>query len=1477
MMLLCWDIAWSANLLANPGFEEGVAYWNQVYGLSGDVAGWHWTAAPNSSGFWNGAETVWGGGATVRSGSYCVRVFHYGPVYGYPEGWRTSTISQVVDAAPSADYTASAWVYTYLAPGQDPGSEFEAGVVVEELDGSGSVLATHRHVFTDAVNAWRLVSVSFRTTAATTRLRYILTQHWLLTESLNHINWDDCELLDSASSTRFVVGNVTSAGQAVAGATVSAGGVSTQTLADGTYRLELPATVTDAAIRATKPGFCAQRKYRLLETGETHVDFSLVARGDNLLANAGFDDDPYAGGWIEDPIGAGNCLRRGESCFIAAQTGLPAYYVSGEEAICFLLNGANPGGLWLRQSVAVRGNTQYTASLKTRISMASGAASLWGNTADDQVAGLLVKEYDSSGSLLRSHQLAASNELQSWETISYNFTTLPDTAEVRIGPYAWMIEDSTANWWWRRVSFDDIELRGPAGAWSLSGIVRSGGNPLPGASVVVEELDGQTLSCSTDDSGYYQATVAFGSQCAICVSKAGFHSQRTITTVTAPRIVNFDLRPAADNLVFNPGFDEPSGWLSGGWRTEGPAPVLPETTSGLWGPTYCQSLPEAVYIRGPAASGRIYQDVPVLPSTQYTASVRFLAATDRRYGSVWGYNPDQRAALFVQELDASGAPIGPEQVVYADVTPQNRDEWKRLQLPLTTSASTAYIRVGGYAYVVDNYDANLARAIFDDFELNGPAGPAPRIADLRMLPEGAPVRIVGKVVSAAFAGFFYAQEPDRCSGIRVEGSALPGDVVDVTGVLSSVGGERTVADACVIRRAAGPVPRPLYINPRSAYVGLSPVGLYVTLAGRATDCSADSFTIGQDEGYPLKVYGSAQAGAMVRVTGALGLEASGAAYVPVLRAGQVITIERPPGIVRPALRAAFVLDDALKQQANQDSRNYWWTYIAEVLDRLGLDAQQVQPSSLPAQLDDFSLVFIGPNESQLLAGYPGFAAALRTWIGSGGTLVGSGAEGLDALFGNEFAGYIEPPVDEFAISGEFTLRQGRFTSGVHSLLHPDAPLVTVGRVRKVRPLTSQIIAQMGSDAVITAKQIGAGWAFYFGFDLGQTFWTIQQGRPVDADYDGDGYLRTGDAMVLGNREYEVAYTDELLFLLQNMVSVQPIPMLHQLPPNGPTVPDAVIYYGGDDEAGSGIQLTATQFMSSRGLPYHINCMPSGGTFPLSAQEIAQIEAYGGELSLHYDFISGFPAGAGFTEADVEMQTALFRNHFGRLPVCTVNHWVRWVGWEEPAMWMMLAGVRGDNSRFCVPLVSTNPTNAIGFAFGTAFPYFFWTSYAHGNQRLQFVELPIIAYEVGYSGNVRDYARVDRALYLAQQYHLTMNFFYHPVYIAYYPACRDAIGYLLWSISQQGLNVLHTTPDTLTLWWMDRSDTTVSDVAFVGNRLTFTCSTASPLGVTVKVPIDDYGIAAASHPYTIKSMFGERWLMMVMPPGVSQVSVDFAAR
>jgi len=301
---------------------------------------------------------------------------------------------------------------------------------------------------------------------------------------------------------------------------------------------------------------------------------------------------------------------------------------------------------------------------------------------------------------------------------------------------------------------------------------------------------------------------------------------------------------------------------------------------------------QATYIRGPGA-GSFYQDVPVVPGETYEAVCWFRAGTDPRYGSVWGVNGSQQGALSVRLLDMNKGVIGTEQRAYATVTTENRDQYQKLTLNVPTTANTAFVRIGGWANMIDNYDANLARALFDQFELDGPGLPGSVVGDIKAQADGTNAVMVGKVVSARYNGFFYVQEADRSSGIRVNGIANAGDLVDVDGTLSTVNGERQITAPSIVQRASGEVPEPLGTNQRSVNIGVSPVGLYMVMWGRVD--SADSingvFTMTDGSGASIKVYGTAAVNDYVKVTGAVGAEMAGEAAVPVLRSVEIEKVD----------------------------------------------------------------------------------------------------------------------------------------------------------------------------------------------------------------------------------------------------------------------------------------------------------------------------------------------------------------------------------------------------------------------------------------------------------------------------------------------------------------------------------------------------------------------------------------------------------
>ena len=123
------------------------------------------------------------------------------------------------------------------------------------------------------------------------------------------------------------------------------------------------------------------------------------------------------------------------------------------------------------------------------------------------------------------------------------------------------------------------------------------------------------------------------------------------------------------------------------------------------------------------------------------------------------------------------------------------------------------------------------------------------IGELSSLPPGRAVRLVGKAVTMGASGspaFIYVEEPDRCAAVKVMTSqtASEGDVVNVSGTVSSVDGERAITNAVLESvSTGGNPPGPLGLptdrlggtgSGISGSIGLYNIGLLVRTSGVVT-------------------------------------------------------------------------------------------------------------------------------------------------------------------------------------------------------------------------------------------------------------------------------------------------------------------------------------------------------------------------------------------------------------------------------------------------------------------------------------------------------------------------------------------------------------------------------------------------------------------------------------------------------------------
>jgi parallel beta-helix repeat protein len=140
-----------------------------------------------------------------------------------------------------------------------------------------------------------------------------------------------------------------------------------------------------------------------------------------------------------------------------------------------------------------------------------------------------------------------------------------------------------------------------------------------------------------------------------------------------------------------------------------------------------------------------------------------------------------------------------------------------------------------------------------------------------------------KVVTAIFPGFFYMEEADRSSGIRVS-SWVPvacGRLVTVSGRIATSRGEREIVASSVSLSGTAAVPGPVGCSNRAAGgsstaggTGLVNVGLLARIWGRVTEVGSDFRTVDDGSNRPVKAltYAPITQSNYVVLTGILGIE-----------------------------------------------------------------------------------------------------------------------------------------------------------------------------------------------------------------------------------------------------------------------------------------------------------------------------------------------------------------------------------------------------------------------------------------------------------------------------------------------------------------------------------------------------------------------------------------------------------------------------
>ncbi len=183
-----------ANILVNPGFEDGLVAKTAATDLVGDAKGWSYefkcqtacrVEGESHSARWDGS-----GASKMRCGNEALRIV------GQDDAGGRVDVYQDVSVSGNAGYAASVWVRAVGCFGSNASDS--AGLRILELNSEGTVVAMHDEVEVKRPTDYKRLSQRFTTSPSTTTLRFVLETMISCGQTKGHVTYDDCELIAAA-------------------------------------------------------------------------------------------------------------------------------------------------------------------------------------------------------------------------------------------------------------------------------------------------------------------------------------------------------------------------------------------------------------------------------------------------------------------------------------------------------------------------------------------------------------------------------------------------------------------------------------------------------------------------------------------------------------------------------------------------------------------------------------------------------------------------------------------------------------------------------------------------------------------------------------------------------------------------------------------------------------------------------------------------------------------------------------------------------------------------------------------------------------------------------------------------------------------------------------------------------------------------------------------------------------------------------
>ncbi|MEY4748815.1 MAG: hypothetical protein RIQ60_1029 [Pseudomonadota bacterium] len=375
-------------------------------------------------------------------------------------------------------------------------------------------------------------------------------------------------------------------------------------------------------------------------------------------------------------------------------------------------------------------------------------------------------------------------------------------------------------------------------------------------------------------------------------------------------------------------------------------------------------------------------------------------------------------------------------------------------------------------------------------------------------------------------------------------------------------------------------------------------------------------------------------------------------------------------------------------------------YYAEILRTQGLNAFDVADiaSLSPALLAPHPLVLLAP-----MALDAGQAGLLGDWVAAGGRLIAMAPD-------DQLAGLLGLTPLGTTLSDAY-LRVDIGSAPGNGIV--DRPIQFHGTAQRLALNGATAIATLydrpglpTAHPALTLRNVGAGQAAAFTFDLARSVVTTRQGNPAWAAQERDGLppIRADDKFfgaAGGDPQADwidptllaVPQADELLHLLSNLIGVMSAPRL-PLPrfwyfPRGSK---AVVVMTGDDHGNGGTAARFDQFKALGPAGCSVAdwaCVRATSylyaSTPLSDAQVAQYTADGFELGLHIDTgCQDYDAAS--LQGAYDTQMAAFQLRFpGAGALLTQrHHCVVWSDWSSGAEVQARHGMRLDTSYYFWP-------------------------------------------------------------------------------------------------------------------------------------------------------------------------------------------------